>query len=157
MPMGLTGAPATYAHLKDITFGPIPAPNGKQSLSHSAMLLDMAFKYFCDDDYSRSDTFEDMFSFLHNQYFPRLGLAYLTLKPTKSNFFVENIDRLGMTVGEHFTVEGERVYGLKASVAKIKKVGEFPTPRSNKEIEDFPYVTIYRGLSTQAYRSDREN
>ena len=27
MPMGLTGAPATYVRLKDIMFGPIPAPS----------------------------------------------------------------------------------------------------------------------------------
>ena len=53
MPMGLSGALATYARLKDITFGPIPAPDPEPPIV--TMLLEkqgvVGFKYFVDDDY----------------------------------------------------------------------------------------------------------
>ena len=141
--MGLTSAPATYARLKDIVFGPVPAPNPEKCLTHHATLLDMTFKYFCDDDYGGSDGFDEMFQFLHEQYFPRLAWAYLTLKPAKSSFFVESIEPLGMAVGEHLNSLGEKVYGLKASRSKESKIGNFPTPQNEKELEAFIYLSLY--------------
>jgi len=61
MPMRLIGPPATYAQLKDITFAPVLVPNPERYLTYHAALLDMMFKYFCDDDYGGSDGFDEMF------------------------------------------------------------------------------------------------
>ena len=100
MPMGLTGAPATYARLKDLTFGPIPAPDSEPAVIST--LIDypgMTFKYFVDDDYGASHTFGALLNFLHQVYFPRIAWAKLTLKPSKSKFFLSNIESLGMMVG----------------------------------------------------------
>ena len=70
MPMGLTGAPVTYARLKDLMFGPIPPPDPEPAV----VTLDgkLAFKYFFDDDYGAADTFDGLLEFLHDVYFPRL-------------------------------------------------------------------------------------
>ena len=56
MPMGLTGAPATYARLKVLTFGPIPIPNPKPAVCPRGM----TFKYFVDDDYGAAPTFAQL-------------------------------------------------------------------------------------------------
>lgn len=139
MPMGLTGAPATYARLKDITFGPIPAPNPEPSIisviaDGSRKPRKVGFRYFFDDDYGAADTFEDMLWFLREWYFPRIEWAKLTLKPSKSSFFVPEIDPLGMTVNSE---------GLRASNRKQNKISTYPTPTSEKEIDDFLHLTIY--------------
>lgn len=72
MPMGLTGAPATYARLKDIAFGPVPAPYKEDGVCYRAQQANVLFKYFCDDDYGAADGFQELFDFLHDLYFPRL-------------------------------------------------------------------------------------
>lgn len=145
MPMGLTGAPATYARLKDITFGPIPAPRGEPAVI--AELLSsrspVTFKYFCDDDYGAAPTFQQLLSFLHDIYFPRIHWARLTLKPSKSRFFVPTIEPLGMTVGRHQISEQEFRYGLKASDAKRGKIEGFPTPQNEQQIDAFLHLTTY--------------
>ena len=136
MPMGLTGAPATYARLKDITFGPIPGPNSEPPLiaALEERKGQVGFRYFFDDDYGAANTFEDMMWFLQEWYFPRVKWAKLTLKPSKSSFFTSKIDPLGMTVDAR---------GLRASDKKQDKITNYPTPRSEKEIDDFLYLTTY--------------
>ena len=123
-PMGLTGAPATYA---DLAFGPIPAPKE-------------TFKYFFDDDYGAADTFDQLLQFLHDIYFPRIHWARLTLKPSKSQFFVSNIEPLGMIVG---LVGNDVVYGIRANDKKRGKIEAFLIPKCEKEIEAFLYLTTY--------------
>ena len=66
MPMGLTGAPAIYARLKDLTFGPIPAPDPEPSVHaaiiegegiikaeglNNTLVRKVGFRYSFDDDY----------------------------------------------------------------------------------------------------------
>ena len=77
----------------------------------------MTFKYFFDDDYGAADTFDQLLQFLHDIYFPRIHWARLTLKPSKSQFFVSNIEPLGMIVG---LVGNDVVYGIRASEGKLK-------------------------------------
>ena len=62
--MGPTGAPATYARLKDITFGPIPGPNPEPPLiaDLEERRGQVGFQYFFDDDYGAANTFEDFIS-----------------------------------------------------------------------------------------------
>lgn len=139
MPMGLTGAPATYARLKDLTFGPIPEPRGEPAALPPE---EVVFKYFCDDDYGASHSFLPLLSFLHQTYFPRIRWARLTLKPSKSKFFVSSIEPLGMLVGRHQVGTDVR-YGLRANDAKRGKIEGFPVPRCGKDIENFLYLTTY--------------
>ena len=141
MPMGLTGAPATYARLKDITFGPIPSPQAEPAVL-AAMDPSIALRYFFDDDFGAAYTFSQLLNFLHCTYFPRVHWARLTLKPAKSQFFVASIDPLGMTVGMH--KRGEEVtYGLKANDAKRGKIEAYPVPQNEKDLEAFIYLTTY--------------
>ena len=138
MPMGLTGAPATYARLKDLTFGPIPAPKSEPAVDPSGM----TFKYFVDDDYGGAPSFYQLLTFLHNDYFPRISWAKLTLKPSKSKFFVDHIEPLGMLVGKHQS--GTIVqYGLRANDKKRGKIEAYPVPRCEQEVEAFLYLTTY--------------
>ena len=75
-----------------------------------------------------------MLWFLNEWYFPRIKWAKLTLKPCKSAFFVSKIDPLGMTINSQ---------RLRASKRKQDKMSQYPTPTSEKEIDDFLYLTIY--------------
>ena len=148
MPMGLTGAPATYVRLKDIMFGPIPAPSPEPAVISETLTpeRDLAFKYFVDDDYGASPSFSKLLTFLHMVYFPRIHWARLTLKPSKSHFFVPTIEPLGMLVGMHWTTQGVK-YGLRASDSKRGKLDAYPSPQSAKELENFLYLTTYlKGL-----------
>ena len=141
MPMGLTGAPATYARLKDLTFGPIPEPDPEPAVI-SGLSPHVSFRYFVDDDYGAAHTFDELLQFLHEVYFPRISWARLTLKPSKSRFFVPNIEPLGMMVGQH--QQGEMLlYGLKANDAKRNKIERFPVPQCGEEVEKFLYFTTY--------------
>ena len=120
MPMGLTGAPAIYARLKDLVFRPIPAPDPEPAvMSTLSQYPSVSFRYFVDDDYGATPTFDSLLNFLHQVYFPRISWAKFTLKPSKSGFFVPNIEPLAMIVGRHEISDDMRVptirYGLRAS------------------------------------------
>ena len=134
--MGPTGAPATYARLKDITFGPIPGPNPEPPLiaDLEERRGQVGFQYFFDDDYGAANTFEDLMWFLQEWHFPQVKWAKLTLKPSKSSFFTSKIDPLGMTVDAR---------GLKASDKKPDMINNYPTPRNKKEFDGFLYLTTY--------------
>ena len=144
--MGLTGAPGTYERLKDLVFGPIPEPNAEPAVCTclgKGDYSEVTFKYFVDDDYGASPTFETLLRFLHHFYFPRLVWARLTLKLSKSKFFVPSIEPLGMLVGLHLDPELHAKYGLRASDAKWGKIEGFPTPTNAQELEAFLYLMTY--------------
>lgn len=168
MGMGLSGSPHTYAMLKDITFGPIPDPYPERSVHEVVGETNdiMEFRYFFDDDYGASDTFEELYKFLNQWYFPRMAWANLTLKPSKAEFMVPTINPLGLTVGRHEVdnpdkpqgviqkgeeretgcdIEGARKWewGLKAEPRKRSQLCQFPIPKSYAEVESFLYFTLY--------------
>ena len=140
--MGLTGSPATYARLKDLMFGPIPEPD-TELLLVAEFLRDTSFRYFFDDDYGATTTFAQMLWFLHEKYFPQVVWAKMTLNPSKSEFFMNRIEPLGMLVGSHRTNDGVVVYGLMAGDRKKDKIASYPPPISLAEIENFLYLTVY--------------
>lgn len=79
--MGLYGSMFTYSQFVDLVFGPIPA-GGNDGLLPS-IIGDHGTVGFCpfiNDHNAGADTFEDMFTFLHEKYFPHLifGSVYLT-------------------------------------------------------------------------------
>jgi hypothetical protein len=92
MGQGLTGAPGTYSKLKDLAMGPIPKPHSEPAL---VALQEVAFEYFMDDDAGAAESMADIITFLHIHYFPRLAWAGLTLNPSKSCFFIKEIEILG--------------------------------------------------------------
>lgn len=146
MGMGLTGSPHTYAMLKDITFGPIPSPCPEISVhkavaKYSDDVLD--FCYFFDDDYGAADTFDSLYSFLSEWYFPRMSWALLTLKPSKAFFMVSAIEPLGLSIGPHVFQDGTVHTGVKASMSKLVKLRDYPVPKSAEEVEAFLYMTLY--------------
>ena len=148
MPMGLIGAPATYARLKDLTFGLIPSPQEEPAVI--AMMLSsgfpFTFKYFCDDDNGAASTFQQLLHFLQYVYLPRIHWACLMLKPSKSRFFVPTMELLGMIVGKH-QIEGKGIqYGLKASDAKRGKIEAFPVPTTEQQVDAFLCLTTYLKL-----------
>ena len=121
MPMGLTGALATYASLIDLAFGSIHPPDPEPPLITVTTTPGrwVEFRYFVDDDYGAVDTFDDLMWFLHDWYFPRIYWARWTVKPSKSSFFIPRIDPLGMMVDTQ---------GLRASDKKRDKILHYPTP-----------------------------
>ena len=136
MGQGLTGAPHTYSRMKDIAMGTIPEPNEEDALhgDHQVEDGDIGFDYFMDDDYGVASSFNALFSFLHERYFPRINWARLTLKPSKTRFFCNNIELLG------YELQPE---GLRPSVDKIAKFRDYPSPRNEEELDKFLYMTTY--------------
>ena len=115
MGQGLTGAPYTYSRMKDIAMGTIPEPDEEDALhgDHQVDDGDVGFDFFMDDDYGAASTFNALFSFLHEKYFPRINWARLTFKPSKTRFFCTNIELLGYELHPE---------GLRPSVDKIAKI-----------------------------------
>jgi len=110
MGQGLAGAPLTYARLKDLFCGAIPVPNLELCLNRCS---EGAFECFVDDDFGAHTNFTSLFNFLHNHYFPRLLWAKITLKDSKSGFFLEKINPLG------YESDGS---GLRPSLDKVKAI-----------------------------------
>lgn len=70
MGQGLIGAPGTYSKLKDLAMGAIPEPSSEAALTS---LPGVGFEYFMDDDAAATENINNMVSFLHQHYFPRLA------------------------------------------------------------------------------------
>ncbi|WP_217551352.1 hypothetical protein, partial [Pantoea sp. GbtcB22] len=58
--------------------GAIPEPSSEAALTS---LPGVGFEYFMDDDAAATENMNNMVSFLHQHYFPRLAWAGLTLNP----------------------------------------------------------------------------
>ncbi|KAG0135515.1 hypothetical protein HOY82DRAFT_479807 [Tuber indicum] len=87
-----------------------------------------------DDDFGAFSTFTSQFNFLHNHYFPRLAWARLTLKGSKSGFFLDRIEPLG------YRSDGS---GRRPSIDKVGTIRDWPRPKNTAEVEAFLYMTIY--------------
>ena len=133
MGQGLSGAPQTYTHLKDILAGPIPAPN-KEAALDDLSTDDGRFQYFMDDDFGVHRTSDSQWRFLHRRYFPRLAWGQFTLRPKKTGFFLERIKPLG------FVLQGA---GLRPSQDKVAAIRDYPTPQNLDEVNKFLRMTTY--------------
>ena len=85
-------------------------------------------------DFGAHTSFSSLFNFLHNHYFPRLLWAQITLKDSKSRFFLDNISPLG------YESDGSV---LRPSLDKVKAITEYPRPSNLAGIEAFLYMTIF--------------
>jgi len=129
MGQGLLGAPATYSHLKDLVFGPIPSPHKEPALNQ-VMEGEVVCCHFMDDDVGGASSFGQLMQFLHDFYFPRVAFARLTLSPHKSHFFMEELSILGMSRGPG---------GIRPSADKVAVIREWPYPELVQELERFLY------------------
>jgi len=89
----LTGAPHTYAQLKDLVIGLILEPIGEQPLPGKTK--EFAFITFFDNDMGVTSSFATQLNSLRGQYFPCMHWAKLVLNPAKSHFVMHKIEMLG--------------------------------------------------------------
>lgn len=127
MGQGCTGGPATYSRLKDIMTNSVPSPDEEPALNE-AMPGKAIFEHFVDDDFGGAETVEDLITFLHQHYFPRLAWAKLTLNPAKCRFFVGKVGVLGHQRDRH---------GIRPSEKKLAAYEHWPTPTSKEELIRF--------------------
>jgi len=143
MGQGLTGGTHTYSRFRDLVFGAIPS--GIDDTSGSRVILkgaesligdkgDVAFDGMIDDSYGSSTTFDAMFDFLHEQFFPRCVWGPMYLKDSKSYFFCDSLDFVGLEAGPN---------GLRPSLRKRETMLQWPTPASYEEVEAFCYLTSF--------------
>jgi len=132
MGQGLTGAPHTYAQLKDLVRGPIPEPSGERPLAGETK--EFTFMTFFDDDMGATTSFEAQLNFLHDQYFPQIHWAKLVLNPAKSHFFMPKIEMLGLQADGN---------GIRPANDKLRAFRNYPTPTGEKELDQFEYMTTY--------------
>lgn len=143
MGQGLTGGTHTYSRFRDLVFGAIPEgfcnENGiKKFLAGSESLIgdsgEIAFDGMIDDSYGSATTFEAMFQFLHTQFFPRCSWGPMYLKDSKSCFFSESLQFVGLEAGPN---------GLRPSLRKRETILQWPIPTSQEEVEAFCYLTPF--------------
>ena len=91
MRQGLADAQLTYTRLKDLFSGAIPASDPEPYLNGYS---NRPFECFVNDDFGAHTSFKSFFEWLHNHYFPLLLWARITLKDSKSGFFLHNINPL---------------------------------------------------------------
>jgi len=132
MSQGLAGGVHTYSRFQDVTFGPIPPPEPEPSVI--GVHENYVFYPFMDDNFGGARTFEGLFAFLADVYFPRVHWARLSLNPKKSVFFSSSVDMLSYSGS---------AAGLKASSDRIRKFRDYPVPRSTKEVMTFCNMTPY--------------
>jgi hypothetical protein len=86
MDQGLKGAPYTYAQSRDLVFGPLP--KNSQGVKRMPTLIgrfkDYAFQIFMDDHSAAARDFESMYTFLLEEYFPRVASTSQGPKLTSS-------------------------------------------------------------------------
>ncbi len=118
LPFGLSGAPATFVQLMNITL--------------DGYIGTFVFVYF-DDIILRSDSFQDHLTHIRI-VMERLKWAGLSINLKKSHFGRRQIDFLGYIIGPE---------GLKKNPDKIRPIIEYPRPSSKEHIEIFMGLCAY--------------
>ena len=97
MGQGLKGAPYTYAQFTDLVFGPLPPNDG--GIPRMKLLIGdygtHAFSVFMDDHAAAAPSFDELFEFLHYEYFPRVVFGLVYLAGHKISVFSDNLELLG--------------------------------------------------------------
>ena len=95
---------------------------------------DHAFTVFIDDHGSSASTYDALFQFLHEQYFPRCAFGPGYLSGHKTNFFSNSLEVLG------FQGSAE---GLKPSIKHQDKIRNWPVPTNRTELDAFLWLTPF--------------
>lgn len=135
MGQGLKGASHTYAQFGDLTFGHLPkteiVPAQDTILKDHG---DAAFTIFADDHIGAATSFDSMFEFLHEKYFPRAAFGPIYLAPKKTFLFMDQLDFIGFT-GSHGT--------LRPSMRHKRRIRDWPEPQTKEEVEAFLWITPF--------------
>jgi len=143
MGQGLTGGTHTYSRFRDLVFGAIlegfTERDGIKEILHGSESLirdcgDVAFDGMIDDSYGSSTSFDAMYRFLHERFFPRCSWGPMYLKDSKSAFFTDSLDFVGLEAGSN---------GLRPSLRKPNTILEWPIPTTQEEVESFCYLTPF--------------
>ena len=59
----------------------------------------VAFSGMVDDSYGSADSFDQMYDFLNDHFFPRCAFGPMYLKASKSHFFTPSLEFLGLEGG----------------------------------------------------------
>ena len=94
----------------------------------------VAFDGMIDDSYGSSTTFAHMHQFQHEHFFPRCVWGPMYLKDSKSYFFCDSLDFVGLEAGQN---------GLRPSLRKRETMLQWPTPTNQEEVEAFCYLTPF--------------
>ena len=140
MGQGLTGGTHTYSRLRDLVFGNIPEgedENGDCIPGFPTVIGDrgdVAFDGLIDDSYGSADSFDRLYQFLNEEFFPRCEWGPLYLKGPKCHLFDRTLGMVGLEVGDN---------GLRPSLRKRKMITEWPMPASWEEVRAFCYLTPF--------------
>lgn len=143
MGQGLTGGTHTYSRFRDLVFGVIPEGFEERDglrfeLKGEDSLIgdygEFAFDGMIDDSYGSATTFDTMYRFLHERFFPRCNWGPMYLKDSKSCFFMESLDFVGLEAGPN---------GLRPSLRKRETILQWPTPITYEEVQAFCYLTPF--------------
>ena len=118
MPMGLATAPPTFQRLLEMVLA--------EKIGHGVLV-------YIDDVILYSET-EEAHEKLVSEVFQLLESAGLSLKASKCQFFKKTVDYLG-----HELSEG----GIRPLRANIRKVMDFPVPRTLKNLRSFVGLATY--------------
>jgi len=93
-----------------------------------------AFDGLIDDSYRSAVSFEAMDDFLHERFFPSCQWGPIYRKHSKSHFFCESLDFVGLEAGPN---------GLRPSLTKREAILDWPTPVTQDEVDAFCYLTPF--------------
>lgn len=136
MGQGLKGAAHTYSQFTDLVFGPLP--KSKEGIGRMPTVIgtgkDSAFGVYMDDHASSARSFDAMFKFLHEIYFPRAAFGPVYLSGRKTSVFTDHLDLLGFRGTEQ---------GIRPSSKHRNKVTNWPVPRNREELDAFLWLTPF--------------
>lgn len=124
-------------------FGAIPS--GTDSSSGEEVFLEgadsliedsgeVAFDGMTDDSYGSATSFNTIYRFPHKQFFPWRAWGPMYLKDSKSFFFCDSLDFVGLQAG---------LNSLRPSLRKRETILQWPTPTNQSEVEAFSYLTSF--------------
>lgn len=127
MGQGLKGACATYSQFGDMVFGPIPKSATTEAMPSIIGVQDhAAFTLFMDDHMGAATSFEELFKFLHEQYFPRVAFGPIYLAPHKTHVFTDNLEMVGFSGG---------LDGIRPAAKHRRKAADWKAPTNREELD----------------------
>lgn len=127
MSQGLKGACATYSQFGDLTFGPLPKTEEVAAMPSIIGSHDnAAFCLFMDDHMGATETFEDMFEFLHRKYFLRIAFDPVYLSGHKTHIFTDTLEMIGFTGGAE---------GLRPAAKHRERAMSWREPTNREELD----------------------
>ncbi len=118
MGQGFKGTAHTYSQFINTVFGPLPkTQNISRMLTLIGVRAEDSFGIYMDDHIGAAITFDAIYTFLHNSYFPRVAFDPVYLSGKKTKAFMNTLELLGF--------EGSRGW-LRPSAKHCNKIEQMP-------------------------------